>query len=478
MIVKIQKAGGSFKGLTAYLTGDKERVAWTRSLNCANDDVPSIVHELYMTASQAELLKEQAGVHAGGSVVDKPVKHISLNWHPDERPTQDEMIMAAEAFLERMGWEEHQAFLVAHKDKEHLHVHIELNRIHPETGKVLNDAYERRRASDWALDYEREHGSIRCEDRLQNLEDRTREPSRRAWEQLRETEQGYLEDERASLERLNVMWFKRDDEQTLAGREWQLLKNHQRDEREEFFAQGKIMFRELRSEVYRDVREQFREDWGNYYAAARAGADRETLDNWKAGIIDLEAAAFDQAKTDAFQTLRSTRDLEYKELLGDQREDRHALHRTQAEGERSYELLNLVNHAPDATSSLEVGDPANQNEPSREADRHHGQESTDHADAAPGGFAPARDGIGGLGDVGVGLIGAVATLVERLFDSFLDGRPERIAKPPAPEPDPDARVRREALRMQQVEAAIEQARAERARERDDDYWRDRQRTRG
>ena len=61
MIVKLQKAGSSFAGLASYLTEQKDRVSWTHSLNCANDDVRSVVHEMYTTYSQAELLKEQAG---------------------------------------------------------------------------------------------------------------------------------------------------------------------------------------------------------------------------------------------------------------------------------------------------------------------------------------------------------------------------------------------------------------------------------
>jgi hypothetical protein len=82
MIVKIQKAGASFKSLAGYLTDDKGRVAWTHSLNCAHDDALSVVNEIYTTFKDAELLKQQAGVHAGGSPVEKPVKHYSLSWHP------------------------------------------------------------------------------------------------------------------------------------------------------------------------------------------------------------------------------------------------------------------------------------------------------------------------------------------------------------------------------------------------------------
>src|SRR5579859_4952150 len=119
MIVRILTAGRSFKGLADYLTHDPkarsaERVAWTHSLNCANEDTPGVVHEMYTTFCEADLLKENAGIRAGGRPLDKAVKHLSLNWHPDEpRPTREEMIAATESLLERLEWNEHQAFLVS-----------------------------------------------------------------------------------------------------------------------------------------------------------------------------------------------------------------------------------------------------------------------------------------------------------------------------------------------------------------------------
>lgn len=477
MIVKIQKAGSSFKGLTAYLTEQKERVAWTHSLNCANDDVLSVVHELYSTSSQAEFLKEQAGVHAGGTVVDKPVKHISLNWHPDEQPTREDMIAAAEEFLKRMGWDDHQALLVAHNDKAHKHVHIELNRIHPETGKALNDNFERRRASDWALEYEREHGQIYCEDRLRDYAERTPAPTRNTWRQLREAEDKFTRDELASYERLEESYLQRGDrEEEIKSREWHLLKSHQRAEREAFFAEGKAAFKQVRNEVYREVREKLREDWADYYAASRVVTDREMLDDWKAALIDLQQETFDRAKGEAFGMLRTIRDERYQELLAEHRDERQELHRAQADGHRLYDLLNLINHEPEATAWLKAADPANQNEPVLKTDEDHRQEPAEQGERAAATRTPDRDGIGGLADLGGGFIGGVATLVERLFDGFLDGRPERKEKP-APPPDHEQAREREAARMQRIEAAIEAARVEREQQRADGYWRERERRR-
>ena len=66
-----------------------------------------------------------------------------------------------------MGWSEHQAVYIGHDDTAHPHMHIVLNRVHPETGLTLDDYKDHKRARAWALDYEREHGRIWCEKRLE-----------------------------------------------------------------------------------------------------------------------------------------------------------------------------------------------------------------------------------------------------------------------------------------------------------------------
>jgi hypothetical protein len=481
MIVKIQKGGSSFKGLANYLVEQKERVAWTHSVNCANDDVPSVVHEMYSTFSQAEFLKEHAGVHAGGSVVDKPVKHISLNWHPDEKPTRDEMIAAAEAFLQQMGWEEHQALLVAHNDKAHSHVHIELNRIHPETGKVLVDSFERRRASDWGLDYEREHGLIRCQQRELDHGERTSSPTRETWVQLREAERKFQRDETSERERADGYLGGNDRDKTIHSHEWELLKDHQRAEREAYFAEGKAAFKEVRDQIYRTVREEFRLEWSDLYAAKRAGTiSVEEFELKRSAIAEWQRDKIEFWKEEAFAELKAERAEDYKNLLFEQKLERHDLHRAQDAGQTSYDLLNLVGDERKIAPDRWPDDAANQNDDAAEkpAERGVREEVPESGfDAANDNTARVKNGVDAAPNIGLGLLGGIAIIGERLFDSFFGGPPERSKKPPAPEPDGGARARREALRFQKIEEAIESAQAERDRARDDEYWRDRRRSR-
>src|SRR6185369_7448957 len=105
-----------------------ERVDWTHTLNLAYDHVPSAVDEMLWTYRAADLLKQQAGLGAGGRRLNHAAKHFSLNWHPSEQPDRQHMIETVKDFLRHMGWYEHQAILVGHNDR-HPHVHVLVNAV-------------------------------------------------------------------------------------------------------------------------------------------------------------------------------------------------------------------------------------------------------------------------------------------------------------------------------------------------------------
>ena len=123
--------GSGFGGLVRYLVhGDREeepdpeRVVWTAVRN-----MPTENPELSAAIMRATSEMNERGV-------EKPVWHMSLSWHPEDDPSREQMQDAAERVLEKLGISEHQAVLVAHGDTDHAHVHIVVNRVHPETLKV------------------------------------------------------------------------------------------------------------------------------------------------------------------------------------------------------------------------------------------------------------------------------------------------------------------------------------------------------
>jgi hypothetical protein len=127
--------GANFQGLAQYLRAGRdgkspERVAWTAARNIVASRLEMAARIMQATAAE-------------NPRVEKPVYHLSINWPPEDQPTRDGMEIAVDRVLGDLGLEEHQAVLVAHNDTPHPHVHVMVNRVHPETYKTWD------RKNDW-----------------------------------------------------------------------------------------------------------------------------------------------------------------------------------------------------------------------------------------------------------------------------------------------------------------------------------------
>ena len=182
MVPKLHKKGASFKGAAAYLLHDKgraassERVAWTQARNLAVNDPQMAWRIMAATAMDQGRLKALAGIKATGRKSSEPVLHLTLSWHPEEkeRLTQAQMKLAANDAIRALGADDHQALIIAHNDDDHPHVHILLNRVNPNDGRMLPSSKEKLNLSRWAEAYEKERGKIYCEERISNNEARER----------------------------------------------------------------------------------------------------------------------------------------------------------------------------------------------------------------------------------------------------------------------------------------------------------------
>jgi len=388
MIPRIQSAGGSFRGAGKYYLHDKlseaareagpadikdqtdERVWFTDTRNCLNTDPQRALDEMWRTAEDQQWLKAQAGVKRSGRVCEDPVKTLSLAWHKDDKPTPEHMIEAADAFLKHMGWDQHQAVYVAHRDTEHKHIHIIVNRVHPETGRTMDDYRERVRAQEWALAYEKEHGKIWCEQREVNAAER----AGRAVEPERSGNE--VKTPQAANDHLphNVVMLTREHEQAFKAAEQtreqldrpdrEQLKLEQRAEREAFFANGAKLFKATRHAAYDEVRKEYAPEWRQFYNDKDAA--EQSAEAWSANAItralyfagrgewsqareafsdrdsvrDAVAAELAERKADlkesqtgdlrerqryACDALREVRDVQYQDLLQRQRDERAAL---------------------------------------------------------------------------------------------------------------------------------------------------------
>ena len=171
MIPRVGPGGASFQGAGLYYLHDKdaltsERVAFTHTLNTHTDSPDRSLKVMAWTAMHQSGLKQAAGVKATGRKLEKPVYTYSLAWAQDESPNRDEMVTAAQDSLKALGMEDQQAVLVAHSDTEHPHIHVILNRVHPENGKAASTSKDHLKLSKWAESYERGQGKIRVQARV------------------------------------------------------------------------------------------------------------------------------------------------------------------------------------------------------------------------------------------------------------------------------------------------------------------------
>lgn len=113
--------GKGFSGLMNYLSDDK-KMDWMESRNVASFTPESIAKEM-----QIYSMKSRA---------KKPVYHVSISWDKNDKVTRDQMIEVGDRFLNHMNLKDHQAVMVAHKDGDHPHLHLMINRVHPETEKA------------------------------------------------------------------------------------------------------------------------------------------------------------------------------------------------------------------------------------------------------------------------------------------------------------------------------------------------------
>jgi len=183
MVPAITEGGRSFKGAALYYLHDKrkpgeaerltsDRVAWAHTLNLATDDPERAWRIMADTAmSQAEL-KAAAGEKATGRKLTKPVHAYSLAWHPEQRVDKETMLAAALESIKTQELEGYQAIIVAHEDEPQQHVHVLINRVHPDTGKAATLSNCKLKLSQWAEGYEKQQGKVYCQKRVENNERR------------------------------------------------------------------------------------------------------------------------------------------------------------------------------------------------------------------------------------------------------------------------------------------------------------------
>jgi hypothetical protein len=279
MVPAITEGGRSFKGAALYYLHDKrkpgeaerltsERVAWTHTLNLATDDPDRAWRIMADTAMRQDEIKTAAGVKAGGRKLTKPVHAYSLAWHPEQRVDREAMLAAALESIKAQELEGYQAIIVAHEDEPQQHVHVLINRVHPDTGKAATLSNCKLKLSQWAEAYEKQHGKVYCQKRIENNQKREQ---REAVNEPRKSRTAFEFEKATGNDSLSADFIKSNEKQKDAqlydigrsikeshARQWEELKRVYAVSRKKITDHGSTLKDNRAAEIKQDYKEKWR----------------------------------------------------------------------------------------------------------------------------------------------------------------------------------------------------------------------------
>jgi hypothetical protein len=91
----------------------------------------------FLTQEHRSQQAEMIALAAEARRSPNPITHYVLSWHEGEQPTREQIERAIDIFLDELGLADHQCIFGVHQDTENIHCHIAVNRVHPETCKVV-----------------------------------------------------------------------------------------------------------------------------------------------------------------------------------------------------------------------------------------------------------------------------------------------------------------------------------------------------
>jgi len=142
-------AKSSFAGLAEYIT-DKQskehRLGEVTLTNCDALDVEMAICEIVATQEQNTRAKS-----------DKTF-HLLVSFRPDEKPDTATLKAIEDKICEGLGFGEHQRISAVHHDTDNLHIHIAINKIHPERLTIHEPYYPYKTLAKLCATLEQEYG--------------------------------------------------------------------------------------------------------------------------------------------------------------------------------------------------------------------------------------------------------------------------------------------------------------------------------
>jgi hypothetical protein len=106
---------------------DKEEMG-ALNLDADVEDLDLVIKQMDMAAAKTA---------KNGKFKGDPVYHLILSWQEGDKPTPKQVEKSVKYTLKALGMEECQAVWAIHHDTDNDHVHIAVNRVHPDKGVVM-----------------------------------------------------------------------------------------------------------------------------------------------------------------------------------------------------------------------------------------------------------------------------------------------------------------------------------------------------
>ena len=174
-VIAAPKGTSSMMGLARYITGVESaghpigwpaladyiadarsngaRVDYVRFTNLESVELGPAVAEMMFTQAQNRRVR------------DGNVYHMVVAFPHGEVPTRAQLDDIEDSLCAAIGLQSHQRMSAAHDDKDHFHIHIAINKIHPETLRCVTPYFDKKKLMSCCAELEVRHGLTLTHDR-------------------------------------------------------------------------------------------------------------------------------------------------------------------------------------------------------------------------------------------------------------------------------------------------------------------------
>lgn len=116
--------GTGFKGVISYVQKEHEK-------NLEKYELPEILEKNNIYGDTKKMSSQMRFISKGNSRVSRPVLHVAISFHKDEKLNKEQTEKAINSVLKEIGVnkENNQYFLVKHNDAKHEHYHAVINKV-------------------------------------------------------------------------------------------------------------------------------------------------------------------------------------------------------------------------------------------------------------------------------------------------------------------------------------------------------------